>query len=171
MRCGSARRMKHINGSIGPGTRTFPCITWRTFSRCHGDLLVSRWVSLSLVLFVPLGVASAQEDAEADHHEGLHFSHPLIAESVSRGPAGDTHSSSSSPTPGTVNLIEGEHISAQASRPPPCVSRHTSSPPIRRRPGCAADGDASRAADGGRPGRDSAPRRGPWRSVADGRPT
>ncbi len=44
---------------------------------------VSRWLSLVLVLVVPLGVASAQEHAEADHHEGLHFSHPLIAESVS----------------------------------------------------------------------------------------
>ena len=44
---------------------------------------MSRWLSLVLVLVVPLGVASAQEQAEADHHEGLHFSHPLIAESVS----------------------------------------------------------------------------------------
>ena len=44
---------------------------------------MSRWLSLVLVLFVPLRVAFAQEHAEADHHEGLHFSHPLIAESVS----------------------------------------------------------------------------------------
>ena len=43
---------------------------------------MSRWLSLVLVLVVPLGVA-AQEHSEADHHEGLHFSHPLIAESVS----------------------------------------------------------------------------------------
>ena len=44
---------------------------------------MSRWLSLVLVLFVPLRVASAQEHTEADHHQGLHFSHPLIAESVS----------------------------------------------------------------------------------------
>ena len=36
-----------------------------------------------VVVFVSLRVASAQEHAEGDHHEGLHFSHPLIAESVS----------------------------------------------------------------------------------------
>ena len=45
---------------------------------------MSRVLSLVIVVVcVPLHVAWAQEHAEADHHEGLHFSHPLIAESVS----------------------------------------------------------------------------------------
>ena len=59
------------------------CIAWRTVSPCYGHLLVSRWLSLIVVVFFSLRVGSAQESSEADHHEGLHFSHPLIAESVS----------------------------------------------------------------------------------------
>ena len=44
---------------------------------------MSRWSLLVFVLFVSLRGVSAQEHSEADHHEGLDCSHPLIAESVS----------------------------------------------------------------------------------------
>ena len=89
---------------------------------------------------------------------------PTLADRIKRGP---------------IPLDEGHcqvdersaKLRPDGGLPSSFISRHTSPPPIRRRPAFAASGDAPPAADVGPPGRDSAPRRGPTRSVADGRPT
>ena len=90
-------------------------------------------------------------------HEGVGGGVP-----IRREPPPSSHAAALSTWVQAANFVpvEGEH--------PRSFSRHTSPRPSRRTPVFGASGGQPTAADAGRLGRDSPPRRGRPRSVADG---